>query len=233
MSTITANFSKIIIIQSLEKGRTGSRLQDDLSVLAVSTEGLVSSELIDVKNKEEFMALLSSINLDVRAGKYSPIIHIEAHGSSDNSGLVLASPENYVSWREMKRPLAEINVATRLNLIVCLSACNGAYLASAIETIDRAPCWALVGPKGKMYPDDLLKDFTGFYGEIFKGSNGVTALKLLNRNQAGSESQYFLQPQRCFLKPYGLIISVNLVIMMSGATYLSATLHSEAYCSER
>lgn len=200
MATITANFSKIIIIQSLKEGRTGSRLQDDLSVLTIFTDGLVCSELIDVNTKEELMSLLSTINLDVRAGKYRPIIHIEAHGSIDNSGLVLASPGNFVSWREIKGPLADINVATGLNLLVCLSACYGAYMTSAIETIDRAPCWALVGPKGKMYPDDLLKDFTGFYDEILRTRNGGAALKRLYRDKIGSESLYFFTTAEMFFE---------------------------------
>jgi hypothetical protein len=179
MTTINANFNKIIIIQSLKDFHTGNKLQDDLNVLTIFTEGVVSSELVDVGNKKEFLESLTEIKKDIQDDKYRPIIHIEAHGDEDN--IILASGE-LIPWQEMKIPLAEINEATRFNLIVCISACYGVCLAKAFTINDRAPWLALLGPKEEMYPENLLKDYTGFYENILKTDNSSMAKALERLN---------------------------------------------------
>lgn len=200
MSTVTVFFNKIIIIQSLNTGRTGSLLQDDLCVLTALTEGRVTSVLFDVRTKDEFMAHLHEINREVRAGNYHPLIHIEAHGLTDTNGIALAAPENYVTWQEMNGPLTEINIATRLNLIVCISACYGANIAKTLSTDDRAPCWALVGPKESILSKDLLKDFTAFYTELLKSKDGGAALRRLYRDQYGEDAFYHFTTAEMFFE---------------------------------
>lgn len=186
---MNANFNKIVIIQSLNKFLTGNRLQDDLTILTILTDGIVSSDLINVGNKKEFFACLSEIKKNVQGGKYRPIIHIEAHGNENS--LMLASGE-FITWQEMKIPFAEINEATRFNLFICISACYGSYLTLALDILDRAPCRALVGPKIAMYPEDLLKDYTGFYEVIFKTKSGSLALQRLNHDLTGNDAKYYL-----------------------------------------
>jgi len=194
----SAKFSKVVIIQSLNDVLTGNRLQDDLSILTVFTQGIVTSELINIKTKEQFLHSLSQIKQDVQDSKYLPIIHIEAHGNEDKSGLILA--DGAISWQEMKRPLSEINMATRLNLLVCISACYGGSFASALNTADRAPCWALVGPKEGMYPNDLLRSFTGFYEEILKSGNGGNSIRRLNDGLTGNSAKYYFTTAEQFFE---------------------------------
>ena len=55
MTTLTANFNKILIIQSLKDYSTGNKLQDDLNILTIFTNGIVSSELIDAKRKAQII----------------------------------------------------------------------------------------------------------------------------------------------------------------------------------
>jgi hypothetical protein len=188
-----ANYNRIVIIQSLSEGLTGTRLLDDLNIKTIMTNGIVSSELIDVERKADFMETLSNIYHTVNDGSYIPIIQIEAHGSKDKSGLVMSSGE-LVPWQEMKEPLAQINKATRFDLIVCLSACHGANLAKVIDTFGRAPFWAIVGPKNEMKAGDLLKDFTRFYEELFKTQNGAAAFNQLNNSIIGSIAPYVFMP---------------------------------------
>ncbi len=195
----TANFSKVVIIQSLNQDFTGNRLRDDLGVLAVFTEGIVTIELVDVKTKKQFFNLLYQIRQDVHEGQYEPIIHIEAHGNTDYSGLSLASNES-ISWKEMKLPLSEINIATGLNLMLCISACYGGSFVSSINTNDRAPCWGLVGPKKEMYPQELLKAFTCFYEEIFKTRNGGQAIRRLNDGLFGDDAKFYFTTAEQFFE---------------------------------
>jgi len=198
MKPITsANFNKIVILQSLETGRTGNKLQDDLSTFKIYTDDIVTTDLIDVANKKDFLSSLSNIKDDVQHGKYRPIIHIETHG--DKSGLMLASTES-ITWQDMKGPLSEINIEMRLNLFVCISACHGGYLANVLDTNDRAPCFALIGPKETMCANDLLKDYTNFYEEIFKTKSGSTAIKRLNNNLTGNHAKYYFTTAELFFE---------------------------------
>lgn len=195
----SANFNKVVIIQSLNQDFTGNRLQDDLGILTIFTKGIVTSNLIDTKTKKQFLDSLYKIKQDVHEGQYRPIIHIEAHGNTDNSGLFLASNED-ISWREMKLPLSEINMATGLNLLVCISACYGGSFVRALDTIDRAPCWGLVGPKEEMYPQDLLKSFTRFYEEIFRTGNGGNAIRHLNNGLIGNDAKFYFTTAEQFFE---------------------------------
>jgi len=74
MTTVNANFNKILIIQSLNDYLTGNKLQDDLNILTIFTDGIVSSELIDARDKKAFLSTLVTIKKDVLNGKYNPII---------------------------------------------------------------------------------------------------------------------------------------------------------------
>jgi hypothetical protein len=192
-------FNKIIIVQSLKEFKTGDRLQDDLNMLVLQTEGLVTSELKNVRNRDDIIGLLIEIEEDVKVGKYSPVIHFEMHGSNDRSGLLLGTSE-HISWRELRDLLARINVQCCSNLIVCLSACYGGWFASSVELDSRAPCWALVGPKDVMQPDDLLSDYTRFYVELLKSKNGITAIKVLNNDKSNDEAPYFFITAEMFFK---------------------------------
>jgi hypothetical protein len=100
----------------------------------------------------------------------------------------------------MKGPLTEINIATRLNLIVCISACYGANFARSLATDDRAPCWALVGPKESILPRDLLKDFTAFYSELLESKDGGAALRRLYRDQYGDDAFYHFTTAEMFFE---------------------------------
>jgi hypothetical protein len=66
MTTVNANFNKILIIQSLNDYLTGNKLQDDLNILTIFTDGIVSSELIDARDKKAFLSTLVTIKKDVR-----------------------------------------------------------------------------------------------------------------------------------------------------------------------
>lgn len=195
----SAHFNKVIIIQSLNDGKTGSRLFDDLNVLTVFTDGLVTVELKDVHFSTDFINFLEKIAADVRKGIYMPLLHIESHGAEDQSGLVLSSGE-YISWEKMKKPLCEINDATQMNLIVAISACFGAGLTQALTITDRAPLWALVGPLEAMYPDDLLCDYGEFYNELLKSRDGDEAIRRLNRDRTGNEVLYYFTTAESFFE---------------------------------
>lgn len=180
MATTSAAYNQIIILQSLKIGHTGSRLFEDLNQIVRYAEGQVSPKLVDVDSETDLLKELDRIHASVITDGIVPLLHFETHGTDDKTGLVLASDE-FVPWATIKEPLTAINAAMRMNLFVCLSACNGAGMTQIIQPTDRAPCWGMVGPISTMRAEELLRDYTAFYEELFKTKDGWAAIAKLNR----------------------------------------------------
>src|SRR4029079_6640356 len=107
---------------------TGRQLWQELLRSGEDLEVVIKYQ--DLPDAAGFRAAFLGLNDHVRATHLFPVIHIESHGSAD--GLVLASGE-LVSWDELVNLLRPINVASRLNLFVSISACYGENLARAIN----------------------------------------------------------------------------------------------------
>ena len=123
--------------------------------------GALDVVFLDVPTKQAFLAALSRIQTEAVLGTY-PLLHIECHGSSDQTGIVLADA-SFLGWKELKPYLTAINVATRCNLLIVMACCSGGYLAQTLLPTERAPCWALIGPTTTVYPDELQSNLHAFY----------------------------------------------------------------------
>lgn len=187
--SLSAHFSKIIVIQSIPRNelRTGTKLHEDLETLDVWYERGLKPELKNATTRNDLLELLSELTDKARLEGDWPVLHFESHGNQQ--GLGLASGE-FISWDELKKPLADLNIQTRNNLLVVLAACYGAYLMTTLVPTDRAPCWGLVGPNEAMYPDVLLKSFLEFYAELLATGNGTASLKRLNTAVRGGKLTY-------------------------------------------
>ncbi len=168
-----------MVIQSIppEEFHTGTKLHEDLETLNTWHAKGLTSVLHNVITRSELLELFSDLEEKARLEGEWPVLHFETHGNQQ--GLGLASGE-FMTWAELKIPLAKLNIQTQNNLIVVLAACYGAYLTSTLVPTDRAPCWGLIGPNEAMYPNDLLKSFLAFYTEFFATGNGSASLRRLN-----------------------------------------------------
>ena len=191
--------NKIVIVQSLSEDEmhTGTRLHEDLETLDVWHDRGLNPELRNIHSKDDLINLLRDLREEAQLSAQWPVLHLEMHGNKD--GVVLASGD-FLSWQELKIPLSELNVATRNNLLVVLSACYGAYLTTAIIPSDRAPCWGLVGPHEEMSAGALLSSFQEFYSELFATGNGYQALKRLNDAVDSKKLSYLFTQCRSFFK---------------------------------
>jgi len=140
-------FNKVFVIQSLDDSelQTGDRIKEDLDTYNSAFPHGVSIELIDVVSKRELFNVLESVENIARNEVCSPILHIEAHGTTDHQGIVFSSGD-YCGWSDVKPYFISINQATRLNLLIVFSLCYGAHFSEHLVPPDRAPCWGLVGP---------------------------------------------------------------------------------------
>jgi hypothetical protein len=197
----SAHFNTIAIIQSIPQGelRTGARLREDLEILNVAHDHDLSIKLFDVDKKDEFVKTLKSLTDGAKQKGLLPVVHIESHGSSDQKGLVLASGD-FVSWRELKPLLIELNIATRNNLLVFLAACNGAHLIEVVDLTDRSPCWGLAGPEQTTSSADLLKSFGEFYKVLLSSGSGDKAITAMNSVNDFNKTKYIFMNAEAFFK---------------------------------
>jgi len=197
-----ANFSRIVIIQSLFSGDefTGTKLHEDLETLNSFHDLGLEVDLINIERKDELFGALKGIREKTKDGSY-PLLHLEIHGSNDTSGLILSS-RDYVGWSELKGPLTEINIACRLNLIVILAVCYGAHLMQIIQPVDRAPCWGLIGPTEEIKCGLILKSFYEFYKVLIETGSGAEAFKILAklRDNEGFKGAYRFSNAEYFFK---------------------------------
>src|SRR5437870_5816121 len=137
----SSSLSKIAVLQSLPHGemQTGRRVFEDLQPLNVFYGRGLTIQFYDVPTKAKFLAALSQLATDAANGIY-PLLHIDCHGATDQTGIVLGDG-SFLPWSDLKPYFISINVATRCNLLIVLAACYGGYLAQILLPTDRAPCW--------------------------------------------------------------------------------------------
>lgn len=194
----TTSFSRIAIIQSLPENErhTGNELFEDINIVNFAHNLKLDLKLYNVKTKKDFISQLLNLANDARTADLIPVLHIDMHGNED--GLEFASGD-FITWAEIKEPFTKLNIQTRNNLFVTLSACKGAYLLEVLGLTDRAPCCGLVGPLIDIKVRDL-QGYSIFYKELLTTGDGDEAAKLLM--ESCPNSFYFTSAELFFKKVF-------------------------------
>ncbi|PXX45223.1 hypothetical protein [Undibacterium pigrum] len=177
-------FSRIIIIESLPKEEfaSGEELQNYLTALNEDNTGIPSVELVQISNAEEFRTLIGELILIAQENNDIPILHIETHGDEDASGIVF-SDNSELGWNELRVLLGPLNVATKMNLVICVAACFGGHFVTELLLGQTAPCIMLIGPSSYTNGPELLGRFRDFYRELFKTLDVLEAFSALNETE--------------------------------------------------
>lgn len=177
---------KIAIIQSLPTGEFNSavKVEEDIRISDAFFDRNFEIERIRVSGKHEFFKCLDVLTEQAKSGLF-PILHIECHGSDQKDGIILEDG-TFISWLELKPALTRLNIETRLNLIVVLSACYGAHIGTVIDPGDRAICWAFAGPTNTASPIELMNGFSSFYQSLLKELDCEAASKSLMEKKLGN-----------------------------------------------
>jgi hypothetical protein len=175
------HLSRVVIVESLKPGelKTGLetanfvRAQD--STLAVG----IPIEYHDCDSAQDFTNILASLNLDAIQTQNFPLLQVECHGD-DVLGLEFRDA-SCLSWPQLSELLAELNKATRFNLISVFSACYGGYFLSRLSTVDPAPCYAMLAPTEAIWPHEILAAFRTFYSEFFRTMDAGRAMSSISK----------------------------------------------------
>ena len=185
-------FSKIIVIESLESNevKTGLQTSDFIKAELAKKHQTLPVEYIKCWNAIEFTQLLDQIAIDAALG-VTPIIHIECHGDAAD-GLEFENGSN-LSWEDLAGKLKPINIATKFNLLVLVSACFGAYFTQMIKAHKPSPCWGVIAPTDTVVPYEIRSGFNAFYSKFLETWDLGFAITSLRKGHI-STGQWFAKP---------------------------------------
>ena len=125
-------FDRVVVFQSLQphEFKSGTELKLYLEGLSEDSSHPIPIELYEFSDligfKQQLLVLCNSIEL----GQH-PILHLEMHGLADASGLVF-SDNSKITWSDLQPILAELNMASGFNLLVCVATCFGGDRKSVV-----------------------------------------------------------------------------------------------------
>jgi hypothetical protein len=180
---------RVHVIESLPPGeqswyyRTGAHLFDELR--DVCADAPVEPHFHVVQTRQQLTGLLRCLVAEAEAGHF-PLLHFETHGiergpgsSTTSIGLALASRE-FMAWHDLAPYFTAINEATRLNLIVFMSACYGLDVAKLIQPLQRASARIFIGPMRPIEVPEIDRATRAFYRTLLRERDGSSAVLAMN-----------------------------------------------------
>lgn len=172
-------FDRIHIIEWLRPDdmRTGWELFGEIEPLGIASKPQVPVTFQAVSTRQAFVDQLREIERQEREHPSGSIIHIETHGDSDGIGT---GDDDGLLWPELMRELVPINLASGLNLIVFLAACEGIWGIQMTQPVERAAYLGLIGPAAPIGAGSLARACVTFYRKILRDRDGVGVIEAMN-----------------------------------------------------
>ena len=176
-----SRFNAIVILDAIpEKHLNTARiLKSELRDIADYVAVGLQVRYVRIETYDDLKLGLNKTLDEINNNGLKPWIHLEGHGLSDQCGFKFAGGTS-CSWVQLKEILIPLNIALSLNLVLILATCFGGYFASAIETTDRAPVLALIGPPREVKTREVERVFPVFYRTFFESQSLSEALKALD-----------------------------------------------------
>ncbi|MFG6067229.1 hypothetical protein ACEU0B_000311 [Stenotrophomonas indicatrix] len=173
-------FNQILIVDSIPAGErnTARELYQDVGLRAEVFAPAPEVRYRRVEGRAEFLTLLPELAAAASASGDIPVLHIECHGSDD--GLKF-SDGSFVTWADLKGPLTSLNIATAMNLLVVVAACDGSALTSTLGLVDRAPVHGLIGPTRAVTPVELTRAYLELYETLMRTRSARQAVEAMLR----------------------------------------------------
>lgn len=186
------SFSRIVIIQSLEAGeiKTGSELRDFIVDIEAVEESGLPVEVVDCEYADQFLEIIRTLAQEASAGS-TPLLHVECHGDAE-AGLEFANGST-LPWNDLAGALMGLNLATSFNLFAIFSACFGAHFLGQMGITSSAPCYFMLAPTQKIYPDEILTGFKCFYGKLLESDDLGDAMRVITACRLSS-GEWFSMP---------------------------------------
>jgi len=170
----------IVILDAIPEGElnTARRLKEDLLDLSYTLSKSLEVRYIRLDTFTDLQDGISKILDEAKENGLIPWLHLEGHGSPDETGFQLANGHN-CSWEQLKEIVTPLNIYTDLNTLLILATCYGGTFAKAITATDHAPVSGLIGPKHEVKVGEVEKGFIALYKTFFETASLKEALVAL------------------------------------------------------
>lgn len=177
-------FNKIYILESLrpEDSRTGKDLYDDLISRLCLQKGSLQSEYFNIESRQQLVHALGTVQKEVLESGIFPYLHFETHGYE--GGIEINSVnghKEFFEWKDLLGIIRSININSKNNLYISVAACNGGSIQHLVKITEPAPFRGFIGPINKIYPNDILASFTGFFDTLIRTDDFDRAIDNLNK----------------------------------------------------
>src|SRR5437899_766988 len=137
-------FNGVAILDAVPNGElnTARSLRDGLKDIATYKADGLEIRYFRIETLDDLESALSALLREATDDELRPWLHLEGHGSDDESGFITADTSR-CSWTRLKELITPLNLVTDFNLILILATCFGGSFARAIRTTDRAPVLGL------------------------------------------------------------------------------------------
>jgi hypothetical protein len=175
-TSVTVN--GLVVVESLadDERKTGTYLVEDVQA-AFLKEG-VALWHASIGSKAKFKELISRLIAEARKG-LRPVLHVEAHGLTDMSGLLLLPSREQMKWGEFADLCRTLNEVTKNNLVVVLATCSGFEATTGVDVLRTTPFCVMLGPSREVMNAELLGATSRFYAELFGAGSIATAISHL------------------------------------------------------
>ncbi len=193
MSGYEVHTNGIVIIDFLDEGeyKTGQSLYE--SYIKPTWKDCPNIFYFYAQTKSKLIGILNGVIAAAKEQSFSPIVHLESHGSIYGISTSVRDGEN-MSWSELSTYLVEINKACKFNLILVTSSCHGANVISQLAPPAPAPFWGNIGPQGISTIEALSIDFGAFYRSFLSDYKFTNAFNIMNSRFKYKHERYIFTP---------------------------------------
>jgi hypothetical protein len=169
--TTTMQFNSVVIIDCLREDdlQTGRSLYNALRDLNLPSEEFQVTRY-QVGSIADINHCLQQVVQLCRDNSWRPVLHFEAHGSASGFELTNERPK-LCEWTLLIPILRAVNAASKYNLGVFFSACEGATALKPITIREAVPFQYLIGPKARLPAGFLAERASLFYRDFLASSN--------------------------------------------------------------
>ena len=194
------NAVKIFVIESLEDGDrlTGTNLYNDLINYELPLTSRLYNKIID---GGDWYGTIEDIKENVQLGDVV-FIHLEIHGNSRGSGIVLKDGTE-ILFDRVCEDFRVINKKIGCNLYVTLAVCHGLFLITGLVPLKEMPFCGVIGSQEEITVKDLELRFYEFYKAFLEFNDIEFAMEELQKANSGIPSSYkYVKPEEIFFNSW-------------------------------
>lgn len=165
----------VLLISSLPMQDAGiaRRCAEDIATLSRQLNSL-PVEHREIASFNDLLILLTEVERRFTKDGYKPIVHFDMHGSK--SGLIFCD-HSEATWPALIERLTRLNGHIRMNLVISLGVCEGAWAIMGMKGLKRSPFALLLAPRTKISAGQSEKWTKGLFESIFRNKELVHGLQ--------------------------------------------------------